>query len=316
MIGQDIHFSQFYFSPQTLNPAYAGNFNGAYRINNNMRRQWGSITPYSTFALSGEKQIYLKQHHLTGGLIILNDRSNNASLKINKIYLTGAYHKDFEKHALHFGLQAGFVNKSLNQGDLLFDNQYSTDLGDFSSSENSFETGFLENASYLDINLGAGWSGDFGKIAPFIGFSAFHVNMPNESFFNNNSKLPIRAVVNIGTNLIASEKVYLTPNFLYMNYNQVNQMVFGSSFTYVLSNNYLENSVFAGVYARNTRENFDAMIILVGGNYQHWTFGLSYDINMSDLQSSNANPGGIELAIIYRDISTQIKKFFIPCERF
>ena len=49
--AQDIHFSQYYASPMTVNPAYTGMFNGTYRVGANYRNQWASVSvPYKTFA--------------------------------------------------------------------------------------------------------------------------------------------------------------------------------------------------------------------------------------------------------------------------
>ena len=51
--AQDIHFSMFYASPITLNPALTGVFDGTYRVAAIYRNQWQSVsTPYNTFAAS------------------------------------------------------------------------------------------------------------------------------------------------------------------------------------------------------------------------------------------------------------------------
>ena len=41
--GQDPHFSQFFVSPLTLNPAYTGKFDGEYRFSGNYKKQWPTI---------------------------------------------------------------------------------------------------------------------------------------------------------------------------------------------------------------------------------------------------------------------------------
>ena len=53
--GQDIHFSQFYAAPHTLNPALTGSFDGDWRFAGNYRNQWKSVTePFKTLALSAD----------------------------------------------------------------------------------------------------------------------------------------------------------------------------------------------------------------------------------------------------------------------
>jgi hypothetical protein len=41
--AQDPHFSQFFASPLTLNPAFTGKFDGLWRLAANHRDQWPSI---------------------------------------------------------------------------------------------------------------------------------------------------------------------------------------------------------------------------------------------------------------------------------
>src|SRR6188768_2919012 len=41
--AQDPHFSQFFASPLTLNPAFTGKFDGQWRLAVNHRDQWPSI---------------------------------------------------------------------------------------------------------------------------------------------------------------------------------------------------------------------------------------------------------------------------------
>jgi hypothetical protein len=41
--AQDPHFSQFFSSPLTLNPAFTGKFDGSWRLAANHRDQWPSI---------------------------------------------------------------------------------------------------------------------------------------------------------------------------------------------------------------------------------------------------------------------------------
>lgn len=53
--AQDIHFSQYYSAPLTINPALTGGFAGDYRAGVNYRSQWVSVTvPYRTFDIYGD----------------------------------------------------------------------------------------------------------------------------------------------------------------------------------------------------------------------------------------------------------------------
>jgi len=51
--AQDPHFSQFFASPLTLNPAFTGKFDGTVRAAGNYRNQWPAFNDvYTTFTAS------------------------------------------------------------------------------------------------------------------------------------------------------------------------------------------------------------------------------------------------------------------------
>ena len=65
--AQDPHFSQFFSSPLTLNPAFTGKFFGTYRIAGNYRNQWPSINnAFTTSTISAD-------FHILPGRIANND---------------------------------------------------------------------------------------------------------------------------------------------------------------------------------------------------------------------------------------------------
>ena len=58
--GQDLHFSQFFNSPLTTNPANTGFIpDGDYRLGANFRNQWSSVMtlPYKTMSAFGDMQV-------------------------------------------------------------------------------------------------------------------------------------------------------------------------------------------------------------------------------------------------------------------
>src|SRR5215475_7487215 len=60
--AQDPHFSQFFSSPLTLNPAFTGKFDGNVRIAGNYRNQWPTINQaYKTGTASVDLPIMKKQ---------------------------------------------------------------------------------------------------------------------------------------------------------------------------------------------------------------------------------------------------------------
>ena len=60
-------------------------------------------------------------------------------------------------------------------------------------------------------------------------------------------------------------------------------------------NEYLKQSVFAGVYFRAV----DSGDLILGLRYDDWKVGVSYDVNYSGLVPASRYRGGVELAVIY-----------------
>ena len=57
--SQDLHYSYYQFAPLNVNPAFAGAFNGSYRINGIFSDKQASVTPrpFRTFSLSADAPI-------------------------------------------------------------------------------------------------------------------------------------------------------------------------------------------------------------------------------------------------------------------
>src|SRR6185436_16137455 len=90
--AQDIHFSQFYASPLTLNPANTGMFKGDWRVAGIYRDQWRAISPAMMTAAASYDQLFtVKKQTIGGGVVLAHDRSGEAKLNVTKIFLSGAY---------------------------------------------------------------------------------------------------------------------------------------------------------------------------------------------------------------------------------
>src|SRR5215470_10407076 len=85
--AQDIHFSQFYYSPLTFNPALTGAMDGTYRIGAIYKNQWSSISSpfvYSTPSIAADAKLFsgkFNGNYLGVGLLLLNDRSGDGNLR-------------------------------------------------------------------------------------------------------------------------------------------------------------------------------------------------------------------------------------------
>ena len=156
--AQDIHFTQFYASPLTLNPASTGHFEGNLRIMNNIRKQWKAIpVPYNTVTIGADKHITESEQPLSLGVIAIHDQSAGI-LAVNKFYISASLPVKIGSTKLHIGLQGGLVMKSYPLNQLTFPQQFDMSTGYFNSGLNNSEANLDQNLFYPDFNAGALWT--------------------------------------------------------------------------------------------------------------------------------------------------------------
>ena len=163
--AQDKHFTQFYASPLTLNPALTGAFDGRYRVGGIYRDQWRGVldNPYVTFAGSVDVRfdITLDSRYKDAfavGLLFYNDEVPGIDFSTNQIALSGAFHKglDFDKKQfLSLGFQAGLAQRNINYENLTFDDQFNNlDAYSFPTLEDLPENNF----AFSDFNVGLNYT--------------------------------------------------------------------------------------------------------------------------------------------------------------
>jgi type IX secretion system PorP/SprF family membrane protein len=316
--AQDVHFSQYYFSPLSLNPANTGNFKGDYRFFGNYRSQWRDINKaYNTMSVGGDFNFFPRNKQYAAGFVLINDKSGG-NLQVNKLLFSLAKHVKWKGNQLHVALQPGVVMKSIDMNANTFPNQLNWNKGQFDNTlpNNEAFTGQVYN--YFDLNAGLAWSRKMGKVEPEIGAACFHLTQPNESFYGQNNKLSIRQAYNLALSYSVNPQVILKVHSLYGLTTKTSDWVSGANVVYVLSRDaFFDNSFFAGVMWRSgIGRNADAGIATMGFNVSHYTVGFSYDITFSSLKTAVNSKGGFELAFIYRAKSTRLVKKIIPCERY
>src|SRR5690606_11680183 len=99
---QDPHFSQFFSSPMTLNPALTGKFDGTLRVAGNYRNQWPAFNNvYTTSTLSLDFAILknkLPDYDTWGiGILALNDKAGGGILTNTYVGLSTSYHKALDE---------------------------------------------------------------------------------------------------------------------------------------------------------------------------------------------------------------------------
>jgi type IX secretion system PorP/SprF family membrane protein len=310
--SQDIHFSQFYNNKLALNPAYTGMYEGNLRASIHYKDQWRVIQqPFSTFSVGIDKSFLdpSKNVQIGGGLFAFRDKAGELSLSNTSLnLLVSAIVKINDISKLSGGLQVGFGQRTIDISSMRWGNQYTEDgfIGG-----NSNETIDFSNQNYLDVGGGLVYSlkgnrtGTSAKefIEATIGIAFHHLNKPNYSFSGNkNDMLGTKLLLN-GDFLIPipNKNIALAPSFLFALQKQSREIVAGTLVKYILKegSKYTgfgnESSLYFGVHYRF----YDALIPSVMFETGYFGFGLSYDTNVSRLQTATQSKGGFELMIRY-----------------
>jgi type IX secretion system PorP/SprF family membrane protein len=308
LTAQDLHFSQFFNTPLTTNPANTGFIPDAdYRIGAHYRNQWSSImaTPYKTVSAFVDFQVMrnqLENGWLGLGAVILSDRAGSGSLRSTKAYGSIAYHQMLGLSSLvSAGFNIGWANKTIDQSKLKFPDQF-----DGKFFDNTLPTSVVltnNNVNYLDVQAGMNYA-YFPQENVYInaGYSIQHVNRPRESFFNdqtNNGRIPMRHTGFVNGIFKLSDRVIVNPNAYFSMQARATELVLGMNANYNLSE-FGERQLLAGVYYRLG----DAVIPMVGLEISNIQFTFSYDVTLSGLSKFNGYRGASELSII--------KKGFYP----
>src|SRR6187399_2750661 len=101
-LAQDPHFSQFFASPLTLNPAFTGKFDGDFRVAGNYRNQWPSINKaFVTYTASADVSILKNRisevDQFGVGIMGFKDQSGNGVLNYDYVSFSTAYHKGLDE---------------------------------------------------------------------------------------------------------------------------------------------------------------------------------------------------------------------------
>lgn len=311
--AQDLHFSQFFNTPLTTNPANTGFIPDAdYRMGVQYRNQYSNImaVPYKTVSAFGDAQLFrdrLENGWLGVGAVILSDVAGSGSLRSTKVYGSVAYHQMLGNSSLvSAGFNLGWANKRIDQSKLKFPDQFDESLGFFDSNAPTNVILNNTNVSYFDMQVGLNYA-FFPQEDVYInaGYSIHHVNRPKESFFNDKSPngtgiIPMRQIAFVNAILKVNPSVIINPNIYYTTQAKASEIVGGFNLNYDLSGDG-EKQLIAGAYYRTG----DAVIPVLGFELSNIRFTFSYDATISTLKEFNQSRGALEFSLVkkgfYRD---------------
>jgi len=313
--AQDIHYSMFNRSPMNLNPGLIGVFAGNVRIAANYRQQWRNVpVDYKTFTTSLEYKIApcaAKKGVFTLGAYYNNDKAGDLALKTNQIGGGVSFLRQLsDKHFLSVGLQLGGSFRRFDAQNIRVDVQYVGDrfnaglphqedlLIDQLTQEGDVNfLSFSAGINYRYQNTAKKDAVDGGRRTRVdIGGAIYHFNQPS-----NNFNGVTRGTLNRRFSLHGISSFKLVPDidlgFLITGQFQdvYQEIVLGvNGRFYLASKQNVPLNLLLGLSYRVG----DALIPNINLDYRNFSFGFSYDFNVSRFDiATNAN-GGAEFSVI------------------
>jgi type IX secretion system PorP/SprF family membrane protein len=304
--AQDMHFSQWFNSPLTTNPANTGFIPDAdYRVGVNYRNQWSNImsVPYKTMSIWGDAQVFrdrIESGWLGLGGVILRDVAGSGSLTSTKVYGSAAYHQMLGvAHLLSLGFNVGWANKRINTTDLKFPDQFDGKF--FDSNLPTSVVLDAPNVNYFDMQVGLNYAYfPTDKLYVNGGISVWHINRPRESFFKEDdpssgydSHIAPRYNGFVNASVKLNDQVIINPMAYYSTTTKASELVGGGNVQYNLSGDG-DTQLFGGLYYRAG----DAFIPMIGFEWKTVRLMFTYDATTSSLNQYNHSRGAFEFALM------------------
>lgn len=315
LTAQDIHFSQYYASPLTLNPALTGKFNGLYRVTGIYRDQWRNIqeeksNTFITPSISVDFSLLknkLKNSALGLGAVVTYDKVG--AFQTMDVGLNLAYHLGLDKagkYHIALGFQGMYSNRKLNP-DFSFEDELISGSGS-SPDDNRIDT---EAHNLFSLTPGLLIDGKIGNnITLYGGYSLFMNLTPKEDIFLTNSALvenglPMRHLGHIGAEIEMNKLIFI-PGVLYQTTDRTDELNFGITFGYKLIEKPKKNTkLFLGLWYRLNEGG--ALIPKLGVDFENFRLSGAYDLGVFNQMSRDSKdatnvgkiPTAFEIAINY-----------------
>lgn len=315
LYAQDPHFSQYFSSPLTLNPANTGNIAGAQRLATNYRQQWMGIgNPYVTGTVSMDGKLLrnkLKEDDKLGvGVMALYDQTIGGALNSSYGAFSMAYHKGLDENgyqSLGIGFQSVLGSRKLDYSKISFANQFGS--GGFNTALPSGEQFQTSSFIYFDFNIGAVFNYEDEEKSFYAGASYYHLPRPQQSFLGDTSyRLPARYQLQSGASMLVGDYGRVFVSATWMQQAGANEAALGASYAHSIPGSNDEQAIVAGLWCRPGDAVYPYLGVLTNG----LLIGLSYDVTTSNLSLASTKNKSLEISCVYTFRDKMELKRLIP----
>lgn len=309
LIGQDIHFSQYYVAPQLINPSAFGALN-SFEGGLQYKGQWNSFTNgYTSFAAFANKSFKKQKDanssraYFSAGLNVIYDKAGSNQLTHFKAELpVNVTKKVGSSSFLTGGLYAGFGQLAAKNDNFTWGSQF--DGYQYNSALGSNEVNTLQSKSYLDcgagltfITLSKGREAAANAPQNVTGFSISHLNRPDYSLYGTSSqKLGMRINFYEYYHIyFANSPFSLVPSLLVQYQSKAYELVVGTYLRHAFKDNSEKSSKYLSIGAFYRLQDMCALSCMIEMN--QYSLGVNYDFNISRLITTSRSFGGLELSL-------------------
>ena len=302
VFSQDIHYTNFGFSPLNINPALTGSFKGDMRFMGNYRSQWNSVpVSYLTFSGGADMKLgnsLLDTRHWRVGLLFNYDQAGDSHLNNSSLYGTIAYALPVSATgSLSVGGSLGYNQRAFKTADLYFDDQYK-DLV-FSANNHPQEVILDKTINYMDISGGVNYHHQAitSRTSFDAGVGLFHLNTPNKSFAGDPAvNCEVRKSAYVNSAIAVSKNVDLLVDAMAQFQGPHTEYLIGVGGRLFIANKALQQIALQGGL---TLRNGDAIVPHLGLIYDQWRVAVNYDFNFSQFKTASVWNGGPEINVHY-----------------
>jgi type IX secretion system PorP/SprF family membrane protein len=312
-VAQDIHFSQYLETPQLINPATTGVYNGYIRGIVNYKNQWAAMgNAFNTMAASVDIPAFdynERKAHLGVGMNFFNDKAGDAGLGLTQLNLCFAGIIPVSRASkLSMGISVGGAQHKANLSSLSWGNQYDGD--GFDPLINSGEANSINSFMYADLGAGMYFETTLGKRTLDrtehkhfgIGASYQHINRPVQKYLSMSEKLYSKLVVNMdGFFDRSGTPLSILPSGILFLQGPNTEITLGCGLRYRIRNG-TKITGFINETALGVNVAYrvgDAFIPSLKFEMQNFSVGVSYDVNLSAYKAVSRMNGGVEVFLKY-----------------
>ncbi|NBW36476.1 MAG: type IX secretion system membrane protein PorP/SprF [Cytophagia bacterium] len=227
----------------------------------------------------------------------LSDLLNATSLGLSFAYNLPVWKDQY----LSFGIQASYHNKQTSLENLTTGSQWLANEFRFDPNADLGESFTQNRINYVGFNSGVTWyleDKKHGWNKAFASVAAFNLNKPNDSFFEDQSSIPIGFLARTGALLYHTKRFHLTPQIFYQYENTNSSVNLLLSGKFLFDNNNPYDIIQTGSLELIARSNFsnEASIGIVL-QQPGFSAGFSYHFPVAGETVNNFFQSGIEVGI-------------------